>query len=167
MSALLEERKARVRSEWEKAFAALPGRPKKEWIGKTPTSRIPPDVKLRIVKTWKETCHCTGLKITTQTPDFDHLIALEDGGENRESNLRPALPTGHRVKTAIENSNRDRADRMAKKKLGLAAPKKPIESAPLPKAAPQRKASGKSESGRIEALRALGDSNLSRRIQNV
>lgn len=130
MSDLLEERKARVRAEWEAAFAALPGRPKKEWIGKTETSRVPPDVKLRIVRTWKSVCHVTGLLITTQTPEFDHVIPLEDGGENRESNIRPALPAGHRVKTAIENSNRDRADRQAKKKLGIEEEKQKIPTRP-------------------------------------
>jgi len=138
---LLDERRARVRAEWEVAFSKLPGRPKKEWVGKTETSKIPPDVKLRIVRTWQSRCHITGLQITTERPDFDHVIALEDSGENRESNIRPALPAGHRVKTAVENVARDKADRRAKKKLGLAAPKQKIPAPPKQKAEPQRRAS--------------------------
>lgn len=163
MSDLLEERKARVKAEWEKRFAALPGRPKKPWVGKTPQSMPPPDVRLRIVRTWDHTCYLTGIKITTQTPDMEHVIALEDGGDNAEWNIRPALPAGHRVKTAAENKARDKADRAAKKKLGIKGPKKKIESAPMPKAEPQKKASTVEKGSKLDQIRNLRRGGLAAR----
>lgn len=170
MSALLDERKARVRAEFDAAFAKLPGRPKSSWAGKKSKSAIPPEIKLRILRTWKHTCHITGLKITTETPHFDHVIPLEDGVEedklNAEWNLRPALAKAHLgIKTAAENKARDKADRQAKRKLGLSAPKKKIDSAEFEKAEPQKKASKVEPRSKLESLRTMGVGNIARRFQ--
>lgn len=165
MSDLLADRIARVRAEWKKAFDELPGRPKKPWTGKTKKSVPPPDVKLRILRTWSYTCHITGLKITTETPDFDHVIPLEDEGPNAEFNFRPALPKGHRVKTAAENKARDRADRKAKAAAGIkTAPKRKIKTAPAAVRPPQEAASKVEKGSKLDGLRALGPGNLSRRL---
>lgn len=72
-----------------------------EWIGKTPDSKIPDRVKLRIFEREGGRCHISGRKIMVGEPyDFDHKVALINGGEHRESNLFPALRDKHRAKTA-------------------------------------------------------------------
>jgi 5-methylcytosine-specific restriction endonuclease McrA len=171
MSALLDDRKARVRAEWEPMFAALPGRPKKGWVGKTPKSKIPGDVQLRILRTWGHTCHITGLKITTENVHFDHVIPLEDGVAedqlNAEWNLRPAIADAHmQIKTAAENKARAKADRAAKKQLGIKAETKKIENAPMQKAKPQSKATADLEKGKLGEMRLLGG-GLARRFANA
>lgn len=72
-----------------------------EWIGATPDSPIPPRVKLRVFDAHGGVCHLSGRKIRAGEPwDCDHVKALINGGENRETNLAPALRDKHREKTA-------------------------------------------------------------------
>jgi 5-methylcytosine-specific restriction protein A len=91
-----------------------------EWIGATPDS-IPPDhVKLRIFERHKGVCHIAKRKILGgELWDVEHVKSLRDGGENRESNMAPALRDKHREKTATENSERADANRVKAKHLGL------------------------------------------------
>lgn len=72
-----------------------------EWIGATADTPIPPRVKLRVFERHGGVCHLSGRKIRAGEPwDCDHVKALINGGENRESNLAPALRDKHRAKTA-------------------------------------------------------------------
>lgn len=72
----------------------------KEWIGKSSDTPIPPRVRLRVFQTHNGICHISGRKIRPGEPwDAEHIIALINGGENRESNLAPALRDKHRSKT--------------------------------------------------------------------
>ena len=74
-----------------------------EWIGKTDDSKVPPHVRARIFKNRGGRCHLAGRVIRAGEPwDLDHIIALVNGGENRESNLAPALKDKHREKTAAD-----------------------------------------------------------------
>ncbi len=71
-----------------------------EWIGSTPDAKIPDRVKLRIWDREGGRCWISGRKIMPGEPyDFDHKVALINGGEHRESNLFPALRDKHREKT--------------------------------------------------------------------
>jgi len=72
-----------------------------EWIGKTDDSRPPPRVRLRLFEAFNRCCQCgCGRPIAeSERWELDHTKALVDGGENRESNLRPLLVAHHRRKT--------------------------------------------------------------------
>ncbi|MDD5277702.1 MAG: hypothetical protein PHR16_16670 [Methylovulum sp.] len=99
---------------------AVLGRKVKEWIGKTPDSVPPTTVALRIFRTWKGICHISKRKIQSgEKWHLEHVIPLWAGGENRESNLRPALVEPHKEKSRRETKIRSKADRIAKKDLGI------------------------------------------------
>ena len=72
-----------------------------EWIGKTPDSKVPDRVRLRIFDRYDGKCWLSGRKIRPgDLWDCDHIVALINGGEHREFNLAPALRDKHRKKTA-------------------------------------------------------------------
>lgn len=97
----------------------LGGRSIEEWIGKTPDAKIPLYVKDRVFARYKGRCHISGRKITPRDPwEVEHVRALAFGGEHRESNLAPAIAEEHRKKTAAENSDRAKADRLRRKHDG-------------------------------------------------
>jgi 5-methylcytosine-specific restriction endonuclease McrA len=101
-----------------------------EWIGKTPDSRPPKSVLIRIFNRCDGVCHISGRKILPGMPwQAEHIKPLSMGGENRESNLAPALVEPHKEKTAAEAGVRAKADRIAKRHLGLTKSKRPIQSA--------------------------------------
>lgn len=91
-----------------------------EWIGKTPDAKVPPRVRLRIFERDDGRCHISGRKIMPGDKyDFDHIVALVNGGEHRESNLAPALRDKHRAKTAEDVREKAKVDRLRKKHLGI------------------------------------------------
>lgn len=95
-----------------------------EWVGKTDDTPIPPRVKLRVFEAHGGRCHLSGRKIMVGDAwDCDHVIALINGGENRERNLAPALRSKHREKTAADVALKAKTDRIKKKRLGLHQPK--------------------------------------------
>lgn len=95
-----------------------------EWAGKTPDAAIPPRVRLRVFEAHGGTCALTGRKIRPGDEwDCDHIRALANGGEHRESNLQPVLRTAHREKTKADVALKAKADRVRKKHLGLWKPK--------------------------------------------
>jgi 5-methylcytosine-specific restriction endonuclease McrA len=103
----------------------LPWRAVPEWIGKTPDSAVPMKVKLRVFARWDGRCHISGVKILAGDKwDVEHVKPVRSAhpGEphlNRETNLRPALKEPHRKKTAQENSDNAKADRVRAKHLGI------------------------------------------------
>lgn len=94
----------------------MTGRHVEEWIGSSPDAKVPPRVRLRIFERHGGRCHISGRKIAAGEPwDLDHVVALVNGGEHRESNLAPALRDKHRAKTAA-----DVAEKAFVRKLALA-----------------------------------------------
>ena len=120
-------------------IAKAEGRSVEEWVGKNPDSRPPAHVGLRILRRYDRKCYLTGILIADgQTFDYEHIKALEEGGENRESNLAPVLRLPHEIKTAAERKRQAKADRIAKQAHGLITPpRRPIQSAGFPKAPPK------------------------------
>ena len=114
-----------------------------EWIGATPDSPPPPRVRVRIFDANGGRCHISGRTIQAGEPwDADHVIPLVAGGENRESNLRPALRDKHRRKTAIEVAEKSAVAITRKAHLGVkASPAVKIKSAGFPKRERMGKAS--------------------------
>jgi len=96
----------------------------KEWIGKTPDSRPPPKVRLRVFRDHGGICFFAGRKIMPgEAWDCHHKDELWEGGENRESNLRPALRKYHRAHSAKQKTVKAESDRKALAILGQKEPK--------------------------------------------
>ena len=105
----------------------MTGRSTKEWIGKTPDTKVPPRVRLRVFEAAGEICALTGRKIRPGDQwDCDHRIALKNGGENRESNLQPVLRAAHREKTKADVAQKAKDARVRKKHLGLHESRSPM-----------------------------------------
>jgi 5-methylcytosine-specific restriction enzyme A len=106
----------------------MTGRSVPEWIGKTPDSKIPARVRLRVFERFNGICQETGRKIQAGDEwDCDHERALTNGGENRESNLRPVLREAHRKKTARDSAQKKKDTRVRKKQLGLHETRWPMQ----------------------------------------
>lgn len=104
-----------------------------EWIGQTDDTRAPPRVRARIFDR-DNRCHLCGQPIQIgQKWDMDHVKALINGGENRETNLRPSHRKCHVEKTAKDVAEKAKVAAVRKKHLGIAAPKQAIRSAGFPK----------------------------------
>lgn len=96
-----------------------------EWKGKTPDSKIPPRVRLRVFERFNGICQETGRKISPGDEwDCDHERALANGGEHKESNLRPVLREAHRRKTAEDVKQKAKDHRVRKKHLGIESKKR-------------------------------------------
>jgi 5-methylcytosine-specific restriction enzyme A len=94
-----------------------------EWIGKNDDARPPPRVRLRIFDRANGVCHISGRKIGAgEKWDCEHIVALCNGGENREANLAPALSKPHRAKTAEDRRIKAKNDRTRKRHIGLCRP---------------------------------------------
>lgn len=92
-----------------------------EWIGKSADTAIPPRVKLRVFEAYGGRCHWSGQKIKPGDEwDADHVIALINGGQNRETNLAPILRgKPHKEKTAQDVAEKSKVARMRQKHLGI------------------------------------------------
>jgi hypothetical protein len=155
-----EEILAKHHAEWKAKIHANGQRLPKEWIGKTPDSQPPPSVRLRIVDTWDRRDFVTGVPFGPVTPDIDHLwplVKCKGVNGNRESNMRPIFPVVHKKKTAKDNKEKNKADRSAKKHMGLREePENPIPQRPKPERS----------TSKLDSIRALGAGEIARRYQN-
>ncbi len=104
-------------------FAPPGSRSVPEWIGKTPDSMPPPRVKLRILERYERRCYLTGEPLVPGQFDFEHMIAIVNGGENRESNIAPANKPAHKIKTRADNAIKAKRAKSLKKRYGLVKPK--------------------------------------------
>jgi 5-methylcytosine-specific restriction protein A len=112
-----------------------------EWIGKTPDTAIPPRVKLRIFERAGGRCHISGRLIRAgERWDAEHIIALCNGGEHRETNLAPALTALHRGKTALDVAEKSMVYRKRAKHLGITPKRQKIQSRGFARSAPQHTA---------------------------
>lgn len=91
-----------------------------EWKGKTPDSKIPPHVRMRVFLANDGRCYLTGRKIMPADYwEIDHVTALINGGEHIESNLAPVLRDAHRIKTKADVREKAKVARIRKKHLGI------------------------------------------------
>lgn len=111
----------------------MTGRSVDEWIGRTPDSRPPPRVLLRIFEANHGIDYLSGRKIHPGEPwQADHVIAIINGGENRESNMRPVLIDSHKVKTKADVAEKAKVAAIAKRHVGITKPTGKIASARFP-----------------------------------
>ena len=96
-----------------------------EWIGKTDDSMPSEGCKRRVVARQGNRCAISGVELVDGVKvEFDHVVPLWLGGENRESNLQAVTAKAHKAKTATEATvrakvNRNQLKRMAKKPSSL------------------------------------------------
>lgn len=96
------------------------GRSTKEWIGKTDDAMPPPSVRLRIFERENGMCFFAKRKIRAgEKWQLHHKDELWDGGENRESNLFPALEKYHRAHSAKQQTVKAVSDGKKKSNLGI------------------------------------------------
>lgn len=111
-----------------------------EWIGKTPDTKVPDRVRVRIFDREGGRCWLSGIKIRPGDAwDLDHKVALINGGEHRESNLFPALRDKHREKTAEDVAEKAKTYAVRSKHV-LPRGKSRLQGAGFQPAAPQRSA---------------------------
>lgn len=100
-----------------------------EWWGATDDTPAPPRVRARVFLAHGGVCHLTGRKIAPgERWELDHVVALINGGENRESNLAPALVAAHKAKTAQDVAQKAKDARVRAKHIGAA----PASRNPIP-----------------------------------
>lgn len=102
------------------------GRASNEWIGATPDTRAPDYVRLRVFNRYHGICYLSGKKIRPGDAwDLEHVKALCNGGENRESNMAPAFRGKvHQQKTASDRALKAKTDSMQRKHIGIPKKKK-------------------------------------------
>lgn len=111
-----------------------------EWVGKTPNTKIPTRVRARVFDQHGGICHISKRKIMPgEAWECDHIIALINGGENRESNLAPALSQPHKEKTKQDVREKSIIARKRAKDIGIIKPKGNIKSAGFAKFEKERK----------------------------
>jgi 5-methylcytosine-specific restriction protein A len=113
-----------------------------EWVGKTDDEKVPPRVRARIFARHNGVCHLSERKIMAGEPwDLDHIVALINGGQHRESNLAPVLRDKHRRKTAEDVAEKARVAAIRASHIGAnGPPRRQIPGRPLPKGNPRRSA---------------------------
>jgi 5-methylcytosine-specific restriction protein A len=112
-----------------------------EWIGKTDDTPAPPRVRLRVWDRCEGKCHRCARKIPTGDAwILEHLIALINGGENRERNLCLTCSWCKPVKDAEDVAVKAETYRVRSKHILPREPSR-LRGAGFPKRGPQRTAS--------------------------
>ena len=102
----------------------------KEWIAKNDDTKIPPRVRQRVYDRDNGICHLCDLPIKVgETWQADHVIALINGGEHRESNLAPAHAHCHLAKTGQDVATKKKVAAVRQKHIGIAKTTPKIQSA--------------------------------------
>lgn len=95
-----------------------------EWIGAAPDAKIPPRVRARVFGDHGGICYLSNRRIRSgEAWECDHIIALCNGGEHRESNLAPALCEPHKIKTKADVREKSKVARIRKRHLGIKKPR--------------------------------------------
>lgn len=98
----------------------MSGRSTEEWRGATPDSAIPPRVRLRVFERAAGRCQCCTRKIGPgDSWQADHVVALINGGANRESNLQCLCGWCHKGKTVGDVAEKSRTARVKAKHAGI------------------------------------------------
>lgn len=109
-----------------------------EWIGKTDDQKIPDRVRTRVFLRFGGRCYLSGRLIRSGDKwEIEHIKALCNGGEHRESNFAPALVDAHKEKTKIDRRIKAKTDRMRKRHLGIkksgwTIPGRKFDGTPIP-----------------------------------
>lgn len=95
-----------------------------EWTGKDDDAKVPDHVRARIFEAHHGVCYLSGRKISTgEKWELEHIKALCNGGEHRESNMAPALVAPHKAKTKSDRKQKAKRDKIYKKHIGVKKPR--------------------------------------------
>lgn len=98
-----------------------------EWIGKTDDTPVPPRVRARVFAAKAGRCHSCTRKIAAGEPwTCEHMVALVNGGANRESNLDITCDWCLPAKNAADVAEKKIVRRKRAKHLGIHKPKHPM-----------------------------------------
>lgn len=91
-----------------------------EWVAKTDDQAIPPRVKLRVFAAAGGRCEeCTNLIVGKLRPEYDHKVALINGGAHAEHNLQLLCSECHKVKTRADVAEKSTMARKRTKAAGI------------------------------------------------
>ena len=95
-----------------------------EWIGNTDDTHVPPRVKLRVLKLYGRRCDpahggCGRELGPGDAWTCDHIVAIINGGENRERNLHPLCEWCHPPKTGADVAEKSRMYRAQLRHAGI------------------------------------------------
>jgi len=95
-----------------------------EWIANHDDQAIPPRVRVRVFDRYCGQCaSCTRRIGGSVLPAYDHIIALINGGQNRESNLQLLCVPCHATKTKADVAEKSRVYRKRSAHLGIKKPR--------------------------------------------
>lgn len=101
----------------------MTGRTVAEWIGRSPDTPAPDRVRARVYEAKGGRCHKCGRKIGTgEKWTCEHMQALINGGENRESNLDVTCAWCLPVKNAEDVAIKSRNYKVRKRHIGIKKP---------------------------------------------
>lgn len=103
-----------------------------EWIGKSPDSKIPPRVMVRIYDRERGICHECKLPLKGKKWNADHRPALINGGENRESMIFPVCLPCHKLRTAKDVAEKAKTAALKLADIGAKEPSKAWGKKPKP-----------------------------------
>lgn len=135
----------------------------KEWIGRDDNHRAPGKVRQRVFDREHGCCHLCEQPIQPgQKWDLDHVVALINGGENAEPNLKPAHRKCHKDKTARDVAEKAKVAAIRQRHLGIVdAPK--LRGSPFPKT----NKSARREARASSKLPLPGPSAIARRVRQI
>lgn len=91
-----------------------------EWVGASPDTPVPPRVRIRVFEKFSGMCcECRKRIFPGDKWQIDHKVALINGGDNRESNLRLLCASCHRTKTKADVKEKAAVYRKRAKHLGV------------------------------------------------
>lgn len=94
-----------------------------EWVGATADTPVPQRVQLRVFLRNGGLCQgCERSLRSGDKPQCDHIKALVNGGENRESNLQMLCGWCHAKKTGRDVAEKSKAHRIIAKHMGIRKP---------------------------------------------
>lgn len=92
-----------------------------EWIGKSSDSAVPPRVRVRVFQRYGGRCQCGCNRPIRAGESWqcEDTVALINGGERRESNLKPWLTEHHKNKTKADVAEKSMVYRKRAAHLGI------------------------------------------------
>lgn len=113
-----------------------------EWIAARDDQAIPPRVKVRVFdRCGGRCCICTLLIRGSLRPEYDHIVALINAGQHRESNLQILCSKCHSTKSRADVALKSKNYQVRAKHLGVEFARAKIHGGGFRKASPQRTAS--------------------------
>lgn len=90
------------------------------WKGKTPDSKVPPRVRLRVFERFDGRCHRCGRRVNAgEKWTLEHLVAIVNGGPNEEPNLTVTCGWCLPQKNAADVAEKARIAAKRQKHMGI------------------------------------------------